>query len=189
MRKVIVLISVALLCLSLNAQETEGTVGYNPGKNLMTPHKLNEVKLNMGTTIILLHPEITYERILSEDFSVGTALGFTAGSMREEYPIKLILLPYARWFFGGSALNQQKYAAGFFVEVNLAILNGEFEELDILNENQNPSDQTGFGVGIAGGWKYLSSNNWVGEIYMGLGREFIHDSGYPRLGLSIGKRF
>ena len=189
MRKVITLIIVALLCLSLNAQETEGTVGYNPGKNKMTPHKINEIKLNMATTIVLLHPEISYERILSEDFSIGTALGFTTGSMREEYPIKLILLPYARWFFGGSALNQQKYAAGFFVEVNLAILNGEINESSILDEVQNSSVQTGFGVGIAGGWKYLSSNNWVGEIYLGMGREFIHDGGYPRFGLSIGKRF
>ncbi len=47
----------------------------------------------------------------------------------------------------------------------------------------------GAGLGIAIGWKYLSRNNWIGEIYLGGGRDFINDGGYPRLGISIGKRF
>jgi hypothetical protein len=48
---------------------------------------------------------------------------------------------------------------------------------------------TGAGVGLALGWKYLSGNNWVGEIYAGGGRDFVNGGGYPRLGITIGKRF
>ena len=47
----------------------------------------------------------------------------------------------------------------------------------------------GAGLGLAIGWKYISQNNWVGEVYTGLGRDFVNDGAYQRLGITIGKRF
>ena len=51
------------------------------------------------------------------------------------------------------------------------------------------------GMGLAFGWKYLSRNNWTGEIFSGAGRNFNYDDEYieskiyARIGISIGKRF
>ena len=49
------------------------------------------------------------------------------------------------------------------------------------------------GMGLALGWKYLSRNNWTGEIFSGVGRNFNYDyiesKIYICIGISIGKRF
>ena len=54
---------------------------------------------------------------------------------------------------------------------------------------QTEDDVFGAGLGLALGWKYLTPNNWVGEIFVGGGRDFVNDSSYPRVGISLGKRF
>ena len=51
----------------------------------------------------------------------------------------------------------------------------------------------GLGLGLAIGGKFLTKNGFIGEIYIGGGRNFINtdkiDGGYPRIGVSIGKRY
>ncbi len=179
-------ITCLLLLVSLTAspQKTYRALGWKLSKDISR----NEVKLNLGTTIAGLYPEITYERILSEDFSLGVAAG---ASLNDEYPLDFGLMPYARWFFGGSSQNLQKYGAGFFIEANAGLFSKEnywmeYEDNTFTSGSEN---KVGGGIGLAVGWKYISKNQWVGEIYVGGGRDFVNDGGYPRLGLSIGKRF
>jgi hypothetical protein len=52
-------------------------------------------------------------------------------------------------------------------------------------------ESTNFGFGAAIGVKLLTRNNFVGELVMGVGRLFGKPQieAYPRLGVSIGKRF
>lgn len=189
MKKSLTLLIVVLISTSLFSQQrSKSFMGWHLAKD--KPTKLNEVKLNLGTTIFGLFPEITYERLLSEDLSVGGSVGVNLG---DEYIQNFSFTPYVRWFFGGSSQNMQKYAAGFFIELNGSVFSSE-DEYEIYTEAENhyqiyKDNVVGAGLGLAAGWKYLSKNNWVGEVYIGGGRDFANDSGYPRLGLSIGKRF
>ena len=188
MKKTITLLSVVLLTTSLFAQQrTRSFFGWHLTKD--QPIQLNEVKINLGTTILALHPEITYERIIGEDFSLGASAGISLNSY--DYPLGFALTPFARWFFGGSSVNLQKYGAGFFIELNGSLFQDNNDEYNFENGYNvySSSNDIGAGLGLAVGWKYLSRNNWVGEFYLGGGRDFVNDSGYPRMGISIGKRF
>src|SRR5690606_18532293 len=77
--------------------------------------KVNEVKLNLATAIFGLYPEISYERILDSDISVGASAGIRLG---DDYLLNFALMPYFRWFFGGSHASLQKQGAGFYLEAN-----------------------------------------------------------------------
>lgn len=196
MRKTILFAAAILLSISVSAQRHQqqrrspSFMGWHLAKDMPVQIKRNELKLNLPTTIFLLHPEITYERIIHEDFGVGGSLGFNPGS--DEYPIDFILAPFARWYFGGSSLNLQKYGAGFFVELNGAVFSKEDSYYDYYDGGLSVwTDEKvfGTGLGLAFGWKYLSANNWVADVYFGAGRDFVNDSAYPRMGITIGKRF
>ena len=101
-----------------------------------------------------------------------------------------MVFPNYRIFFG------EKRAAGFFIEANSAIFSQRFQKDLIFGSVNDPAtDDTkiGWGLGIAVGGKFLTKNGFIGEIYVGGGRNFINtdkiDGGYPRVGISIGKRF
>jgi len=179
MKKQAILAIALLVSFSAFSQKTHRVMGWKISRDIPQ----NEVKLNLGTTIFGLYPEVSYERILSEDFSLGATLGVSLDE--DEYPLNFGLMPYARWFFGGSSQNLQKYGAGFFIEANGALLSQK-EDWDGA---ENTTSEFGAGLGLALGWKYLTRNNWVGEFYFGAGRDFVNDGAYPRLGISIGKRF
>ncbi|RNC66948.1 hypothetical protein [Proteiniphilum sp. X52] len=166
-----------LVSFTAFSQKTHRVMGWKVSRDLPR----NEIKLNLPTTIFSSFPEISYERILSADFSLGGSLGAALDQGR--YPVDFAVIPYVRWFFGGNAKNLQKYGAGFFIEANGAIVSTNERFYDMRSEVL-----AGFGLAI--GWKYLSQNNWVGELYVGGVRYSDTDYvGYPRLGISIGKRF
>jgi hypothetical protein len=185
MKKQILLIIAMLVSLASFSQKTHRVMGWKVSRDLPQ----NELKLNLGTTIFGSFPEVTYERILDSDISVGASLGFALD--KELYPVNLALIPYVRWFFGGGAENLQKYGAGFFIEANGALFSKDTNETDFQNGAyvSFSENNAGAGLGLALGWKYLTRNNWVGEVYFGAGRDFANDGAYPRLGISIGKRF
>ncbi|MFA5657231.1 MAG: hypothetical protein WDA37_10855, partial [Dysgonamonadaceae bacterium] len=66
MRKLTTVLSVFLLTslFCLNAQE-----------DLELRHR-HELKLNLGSSVFLAFPEVSYEYLLSEDMTVGAAMGF-----------------------------------------------------------------------------------------------------------------
>ena len=192
MKKGFIALLLPILSFSAVAQKAHRILDWEITK--ATP-KNNEVKLNLPTTIFGLFPEISYERIVSTDVSLGASLGFSLDGA-DNYPLYFQFTPYARWFFGGNNKSMQKSATGFFIEFNSVLLsaekqNGEyqygdntFKRIETKHENK-----LGAGLGLALGWKYLNNSNWVGEIVLGGGREFINDGAYPRFGISIGKRF
>lgn len=185
MKKLSVLLIVLIATTSLFAQQrrTKSFMGWHLAKNTPLKLKANEAKLNLATTIFGLYPEISYERILHEDFSVGGSAGI---GLNDDYPLDFSITPYARWFFGGTSTNLQKYGAGFFIEANGAVFSHNEYEHELYPDS---SKDVGAGLGLALGWKYISKNNWVGEIFGGAGRDFVNSDVYPRVGISIGKRF
>jgi len=166
---------VLFFAISVNAQE-ENTATLD-----------NELKLNIAYTLAGI-PEVSYERILNEESSIGVSLLIP---MDDAYDLKFMLTPYYRLFFG------KKRAAGFFIEGNAAVFSGDYEG-DFNGDfedgfNSDSSNETGFGLGFAIGGKLISKSNWTGELLLGLGRTLINEDktseAYPRLGISIGKRF
>lgn len=178
MRKAILFLAIFTLSLSGFTQETD---------------KLNEVKLNLPLTIFGSYPEVSYERILNPDISLGASFGIALD--KERYPYQFMFTPYFRWFFIGNKRMNEKQGAGFFIEANGAVFTRTLSEIPYPggSETMERESKTGAGLGVAIGWKYLSKNNWVGEIFTGVGRNFIKNKynyqGYPRIGITIGKRF
>lgn len=139
----------------------------------------NEIKFNAGY-LLAGYPELAYERIINHESAVGISVGFNASL---DIPSVFSLLPYYRVYFG------EKRAAGFFIEGN-GIL---FAEDKYYYADDEHTNYTGLGLGIAVGGKFITSRGWIGEIYGGAGRNFINTdkiiNAYPRFGVTIGKRF
>jgi len=147
----------------------------------------NEIKINVVYGILGL-PELTYERILNDESAIGVSLSVAAD---DDISWKFGVVPYYRVYFGG------KKASGFFIEGNAALIT--IKDYDFSNYSPNYSysgrmemtKQTTFGLGAAAGGKFLTKRGFIGEAYFGLGRLFKNrfEDIYPRLGITIGKRF
>lgn len=141
--------------------------------------KHHELKLNIGYTLAEL-PEITYEYILNNESAIGTSLAVGFNN-----DLKFALTPYYRFYFGN------KRAAGFFAEA-FGMLNVVEDNKYYIGSNTVRENETGFALGIAIGGKWVTNNNWLFELYAGLGRNIINNEsvdGVPRAGLTLGKRF
>ncbi len=182
MKKVTLIVAILLLGMAVWAQEQE--------KSFLS--KKNEVKINLSSSIFASYPEISYERILHEDLSVGASLGFSLDEDGNFAYIKSQFTPYVRWFFGGNRESARKYAAGFFIEANAAVFSRK-EEIYLHSYHSDRlkyETNIGAGLGLGIGWKFVTKNNWCGQILLGGGKDFSNSGdGYPRFGISIGKRF
>jgi hypothetical protein len=168
MKNLFVTIFFSLIVFSVFAQDKANSNSKN-----------HELKLNIGYTLAEL-PEITYEYILNDESAVGTSLTFGF-----ENDLKFALTPYYRFYFGN------KRAAGFFAEA-FGMLNVVEDITYYLGSNSVSENETGFALGIAIGGKWITNNNWLFELYAGLGRNIINNEsvdGVPRAGLTLGKRF
>lgn len=125
-------------------------------------------------TIFASYPEIHYERLLNSDISVGGSVGVRP-SDEEDYPYQFAVSPHFRWFFGGFNGSIQQIGSGFFIELNSAIFSKD-ENIYLYDSDYRytveKKSQFRLGASLAGGWKYISRNNWMGEIYIGSGRDF-----------------
>ena len=166
----------------------------NAQVNLDFPHR-HELKLNLVTSAFSF-PEVSYEYILNNDFSLGAAMGL---GFDKEDGVGFNATPFARWFF---CRKDKQPATGFFLEANVAMgTEYIYTTYSLIGSNYYSRTEKeamfAVGIGLAAGWKYLSKNNWASELFLGLGRNFIYDkiilendvSGYLRIGISIGKRF
>jgi len=142
----------------------------------------NEFKVNILYTAIGM-PELSYERLISDNSSVGASLAFSLDK-KEDMDLRLSFTPYYRMFFG------QKKAAGFFIEANSIVVN-YVDTIYYDGTSSKYETRTGFGLGAAAGAKFLTKNNLIGEVYGGVGRVFGDNSlgAYPRFGITLGKRF
>lgn len=145
----------------------------------------NEIKLNLFGTILGM-PEITYERLLKDDGALGISAFI---GVDDDLEYKYGFMPYYRIYFGS------KKANGFFIEANSALIGtktynyvyyGNYEYYAHVTSDLN------FGLGAAAGAKFITKNGFIGEIYGGVGRIFNRNAvveAYPRVGITIGKRF
>ena len=160
----------------------------------------SEIKLNVAYLIAGM-PEISYEYLLNEESSVGASILF---AIDNDIDFKFAFTPYYRFYFG------KKRTAGFFVE-GFGMLNVTEENYDIyyydapvnggdayLNNNDYSEKNTNFALGVSVGGKFLTSSDFIFEIYGGVGRNLFNNDSYdynndyefvPRFGLSVGKRF
>jgi hypothetical protein len=149
----------------------------------------NEIRLNLLNTILGI-PEISYERIFKDNTSAG--LSVLVGVTDDAFEYNFGFTPYYRIYFSNSA----KRATGLFIETNATLIGAK----DTYYSYNSPAgsssyweeNNVNFGLGAAVGGKLITKNGFVGEAYLGLGRFFgknrIEDI-YPRIGITIGKRF
>jgi hypothetical protein len=149
----------------------------------------NEIKINLLGSIIGM-PEITYERL----FKDNTAIGLSAlVGIDNDLDYKYGFIPHYRIYFGN------KKAGGFFIEANAALMGvNSYSYVYYSNGNMSwygssaTKTTANFGLGAAAGGKFLTKNGFIGEIFGGVGRFFGKNNeleAYPRVGISIGKRF
>ncbi len=169
MKKILILIA-AMVCM--------GNFLFAQNEASFTPKK-NELSLNLPIAIFFSFPEISYEYILAEDMGVGASTAFGIND-KKFLKMKFMTTPYVRWYFAGSMESEQKYASRFFVEANMSLFKSEKKD----------KKETGFGLGLATGWKFVTRGNWVAQVYGGLGKNLIDGVAiYPRFSVSVGKRF
>lgn len=151
-----------------------------------TPEKKYELKLN-GLYTILGTPEIGFEYLLSDETAIGLNAAFgTSEAFLDEGTG--MFTPYHRIYF-----DREQRAAGFYLETSMSFFTTRRTVYDpnTFNMVREPAELQ-FGIGFASGWKFLTRSGWIGDVNLGLGRNLVQDDYtmiYPRLGISIGKRF
>ncbi|MBA3986742.1 MAG: DUF3575 domain-containing protein [Flavobacteriales bacterium] len=155
----------------------------------------NEIKLNM-LYFVLGATEVSYERNISEDSSLGIAL-LIPTSEEARWNINYVLTPYYRLFFGN------KPAQGFFLE-GFGMLNSTkentyiyFEDTteDIYSYREEKKNVVDFALGIAIGSKFVLREKIVAEVTGGIGRNLLQNNEYqytsivPRFNIGVGYRF
>lgn len=142
----------------------------------------NEVKFNLPYFALGI-PEVNYERIIDSTRAVGIAVAVTLDNPTD-IETRFSIIPYYRWYF-----EKDKSAGGFFIEGNTAILNKK--QWIYYGSTTVWENNTYFGIGGAAGYKLLNKSNIIAEVFAGLGLELdcCDEMFYPRLGVSIGKRF
>ena len=146
----------------------------------------NEIKVNLLYLVLGL-PEISYERLIADNMGVGVS---AMVSLLDEQDVRYALLANYRLYFGN------KKANGFFIEGNMGVVAEEHGTYYFMPENNGyyeltKSTKAYFGLGAAAGAKFLTRNGLLGEAYLGAGRLLGNSSSgyYPRVGVTIGKRF
>jgi len=189
------LLFIALFSLQFaQAQEGSDTPAMLDGKN--------EVRVDLLTLALRTEFNLTYERFLNKDFSVGVFGGiadskklnddFDSG-YRNNVP-KYEINPFVRYNLSKSQISY------YFAEVFVSANGGDFKEtvrrIDAegngyyVNEKSEYSD---FGVGAALGYKLYIKEKFGIELLVGFGSNLFNRDKSPdtisRVGLSLGYRF
>jgi hypothetical protein len=145
-----------------------------------------EVKLDVADALVIRSIEISYERIINEESSIGISALFNLAEQNVDfrYNENVMITPYYRHFF------TKEYKWNFFGEGFLGINSGKKESEK--DSNVFDIEYTDAALGIAVGTKYVSEGGLTIDIFGGLGRNlFGTDSPtlVPRIGLNVGWRF
>jgi len=153
--------------------------------------KQNEITLNAFNLIAAKWLDVSFERILNEESSVGVSFLTRIGNHTDfkEWGIKSYsVTPYYRQYFS------PYYASGFFME-GFAMYNGGERDDLIYNEITDQTEKQKYqdvAFGISLGQKFVTRRGFVGVVYAGLGRNMF-DVNAPevvgRAGVSFGFRF
>jgi len=174
-----------LMVFSSYAQEPEAPV-----------EKKNELHLNAFNLITFKWLDVSYERVLNEEASIGISVLTTLDKESYGYDSyrEYSITPYYRHFFSNS------YAKGFFMEAFTMINGGQYETYDWYYDDINDiyvdeyevTDYTDVAFGISVGGKFISKRGFIGEIHAGVGRNLFDDNApdvVGRGGISFGYRF
>lgn len=151
--------------------------------------KNNELRINAGSFLTIGFPELSYERILSEEAAIGISMGTSLINEENDENVIFSVLPYYRFYFG------EKPTAGIFAEVDGAVYTREEYVYSNRYYSTTPKYRTYIGGGLSLGAKFLTKRKkWTGEVLLGLVRgistaESNTSNLYGRFGLSLGKRF
>ncbi len=142
----------------------------------------HELKINLAYALFETI-EINYELILEKDFTIGLAANYW---FLEDTDVNYQIIPSFRFY-----PSERRHASGFFIEGNLAFMSITGKEYDETSRIEVETTRFGGGMGVASGYKFLSSGNFVAELYLGVGRVFGDEQveAYPRFGITMGKRF
>jgi hypothetical protein len=183
MKKITLSALFLIVSISLFAQENEP--------------RQSELKINMSNLIGFKWFDVSYERLLNEESSIGVGTLFSLDNKSEgldEYRT-FSITPYYRQFFSS------QYAQGFFVEAFTMLHSGKdytynyyYEDFPPYNTIENTTEEkyTDFAVGISVGGKWVTKRGFVAEVYAGIGRDLLNQSDIEvvgRGGISIGYRF
>lgn len=197
---ILALTAVALASFGATAQTV--SLSYDDGNNgfkLLT-EKPHEVKLNLITSTVMLHPEVAYDYTINTDLSVGGRVSFNIKNDNDQADETLgnfQISPYVRWHFykntSGNALR------GFYVEGNMAYTNYTYVSNRILNVNDpehimttEKSKANQFGLGVGVGYRWITKGAWSFELGSVVGRNLLNNDApnvYWNTIFSIGKRF
>jgi hypothetical protein len=172
MKKITLLILLLVVTLS-TAQEKEEIYPQDVNKK-------HELKINALTLLLAKWIDVSYERLIDEESSFGTAVTINTDSF--ETDLNYAITPYYRRYFSG------KFARGFFVEGFGMLFSAE----DNFLFDTNNEDVTGFALGISVGGKFVSYKGFTAELVLGVGRNFLeseNNEAVGRFGISVGYRF
>jgi hypothetical protein len=162
-----------------------------------TAFSKNEIKAN-ALFFIIGQPEITYERILNNESSIGISTSF---ALEKDFETTFSVAPYYRYFFG------KKPASGFFVEgfsmINSLKIDDSIYYMYVPSTNSYAEEiikgdkYTDFALGFGLGFKLVSKKGLVLEANGGIGRNLLNPEkndyfGHTfvgRGGITIGYRF
>ncbi|WP_276979076.1 DUF3575 domain-containing protein [Flavobacterium filum] len=162
----------------------------------------NELKFDVFSIVAFGKVHLSYERFLSDDFSVGVSGNFNQSKSREEdfelgknrtledYQI----IPFVRYSLSKS---QIRY---YFIEVFVSSNQGKYRELErLVDENNNgyyeavQKDYSDFAIGGAIGHKFYIKEKLGIDIFVGMGKNLFSSGESPdyisRVGINVGYRF
>lgn len=182
MRNTYLILLTLLTVFTANAQTTNDSISN-------VYQKQNEIKLN-GILLLVGAFEVSYERNLSEDTSVGVSFFTPYDAENIDADLNYYISPYFRVFFG------EKYAAGFFVE-GFGMLNSiDRRTTDTINDFFETTEEavTDFALGFGVGGKWVTHNGFVFELTGGIGRNLFRNNGNEtrlvgKFGFNLGYRF
>lgn len=167
-----------------------------------TPEKRNEVRWNVYAPVVHAAISIEYERVILLNVGVGAMAStyFGKNHCNDIFFPTVGVMPYGRWYFGGRLVSISKPNAGFFLELNSSIAYNDNlrnvyynifpNEFEIWYEE---TSGISWGIGLGAGFKFITRNNWSGEVSLRLGRNLVKASnrngGYIFPALSVGYRF
>jgi len=146
-----------------------------------------EIKLDIFDALALKTIEVTYERYLDEQSSIGVSglVNFEKNSADFRYNEKRSITPFFRHYFTADS-NWNFFGEGFFS------FNFGEKKIEMNGAPSIYEDYTDGALGIAVGTKYISERGMTIDIYGGLGRNLFTEKSpiiVPRVGLNVGWRF
>jgi len=197
MKKILLLVTLMAFSIGFSQDKpitTTTTTTTTTVTKVQNPSNLfgkNEFKIN-ALFLVLGAADLQYERILNEESSVGARILVTLDD--EVFTNKPFYLDgFYRFYFG------EKPASGFFVE-GLASYNSLEYETSTTTQNFRSQSrferESGFGLGIQVGGKFVTRRGLLFEINGGIGRNIIQTGNdnevnrvFGRFAISVGYRF